>query len=105
MATATDIATLRRYIGEPDNTTPYTDQELSDLIDDSTSVQAAAAEVWSRKAADSALLVDVSENGSSRKLSDVHRNALAMSRMYRDEAAALVVVTSGRPRTRPIVRP
>lgn len=105
MATPEDITALRNMIGEPDNVAPYTDDVLGLIIDSALNLQDAASHIWSRKAADSALLVDISENGSSRKMSDVHKNALAMARMYRSESDELVAVVSRAPRTRPIVRP
>lgn len=82
MATADDIAALRRAIDEPVNAEPYTDAYLSGLLDASGTVDHAASTVWTNKAAATASLVDVSESGSSRKLSDLNRNALAMAEFY-----------------------
>lgn len=112
MATsAADIVILRGFIREPDDSNGWTDARLTALIDANSDsfgipdLRAAAADVWTSKAADSAVLVDVSENGSSRKLSDVHKNALAMAKLYRGESAGLIAVLSTRPRTRAITRP
>jgi hypothetical protein len=81
MATAAQIAALRQLVNEP-TTTPFDDATLGDLID-SLTVDGAAAEVWTRKAASLSSAVDMSEGGSSRKNSDLMRNATAMAALFR----------------------
>lgn len=102
MATAAEIADLRLKIKEPNNTEPYTDEFLSQMIDTYT-VRGASREIWQAKAASVAHLVDVSEGGSSRKMSDIHKNYLAIAKTFEDDttetnAAALA------PRSRRIER-
>lgn len=69
--------------------TEFDDSQLQATIDSNTDpvtgvidYDAAARHIWSIKAARYAALVDVSESGSSRKLSDLHKNALAMVKQY-----------------------
>jgi hypothetical protein len=81
MATVDEIATLRRYVAEPDET-DWTDETLGAIIDASDSLNAAALEVWDSKAATLAALVDISEGGSSRKNSDLAKNALLMRGLF-----------------------
>ena len=92
MATADQIAAFRLLIGEPQDVEPYTDVELGARIDaalaTSTSSDALAYEVWTEKAAKWAQMVDVSEGGSSRKMSDLIDNALKMARMFQDRATS-----------------
>lgn len=83
MATAEQVATLREMVGEPDDTNGWTDEKLGNLIDELVTLDAAASQIWFRKASGYAALVDVSESGSSRKLSDLHKNALAMGAFYK----------------------
>jgi hypothetical protein len=83
MATAGEIASFRLLIAEPTED-PYTDAVLSDILDAATSVNGAAATIWTQKAAAAATLVNVSESGSSRSLGDLSKNALAMAKVFSD---------------------
>jgi hypothetical protein len=84
MATIDEISALRRAIAEPTNAEPYTDAYLSALIDVEGSTDKAAASVWTAKAASAASLVDMSESGSSRRLSQLQSNYLAMAARFRE---------------------
>jgi hypothetical protein len=88
MATELDIEELRRVTDTPDITEPYTDEFMSDLIDTKGSIAGAAAVIWKHKAAQFATAVDMTESGSSRKLSDLHKNALTMAATY-DQASVV----------------
>lgn len=79
MATAEEIAALRLFIGEEVDELPYSDAVLGERIDGATSVMGLAQQIWTEKAARYAELVTTSESGSSRNLSDLHKNALAMA--------------------------
>jgi hypothetical protein len=83
MATVLEIARLRRLIGEPNDTTPWTDVVLADIIDNAEDLDLAALEVWEAKAASAASMVDTAESGSSRRLSQLHDQALKMVAHYR----------------------
>jgi hypothetical protein len=105
MAEADEVLLLREYILEPDDANGWTDERLGGYIDRAGSVKGAAAEVWDVKAAEVSDLVNVSENGSSRNLSDLFKNAQAMAGRYRTLSGVEIAVTSGGPRTRAIIRP
>lgn len=83
MATADEIAELRRMIGEPENVSPWDDAAIAALIDASSSMNVAAMKSWEQKAATYAGMVDVQESGSSRRLSQLQEQALRMVAYYR----------------------
>lgn len=78
MATVEQIAALRLLIAEQINAEPYTDTRLGLRIDAAGDLNTVAAAVWQEKAAKYADLVDISEGGSSRKMGDLHEQALNM---------------------------
>jgi hypothetical protein len=73
---ATDLQVLRRLIDEPDETT-YSDADLTTRLTGSTEDVVALA-VWEEKMAAAASLVNVSEGGSSRSMSQAFDHAQAM---------------------------
>lgn len=78
MASTEQVASLRRATAlEPDDPI-YTDSLLGGMIDD-LGYEAAAATVWREKAAAVAGLVDTTESGSSRRLSQLREGYLAMA--------------------------
>lgn len=99
--TAEDIQHVRTYADE----TTLTDPEVAALIaansdeDGTLNLDRAVAAAWRRKAASYARMMDVSESGSSRKMSDLHKNALAMAGTYDKRALPPVPVAVG-----PVVR-
>lgn len=103
MSAATDA--LRPLVGETALDSEYSDERLDELLLEYVSQNRAAAAIWREKAATYSDLVDVSESGSSRKMSDLLKNALAMAEQYDALAAAEVVVVPRGTRTRAIVRP
>lgn len=82
MATPDEVAALRLMIDEAEDTLPYTDVLLGSRLDAAGSREGLAAQIWREKAAAAASLVNVSESGSSRSLSDLHDNALAMAQHF-----------------------
>jgi hypothetical protein len=84
VATKADIDALRLLIAESDDKAPYDDISLSVRLDAAASPEGLAAIIWREKAANYAALVTVSESGSSRSLSDLHKNALAMAKSLSD---------------------
>lgn len=86
MATPDEIARVREYISEPDDTNGWTVQRIGPYIDEASSLYSAAADIWGVKASAYAGLVDVSESGSSRALGQLRENAFEMERYYRDKA-------------------
>lgn len=104
MATAEAIAELRRKISEPDQTT-YIDADLSSRIDDAGGdINAVASDIWEDKASQYSEMVDISEAGSSRKNSQLMKNALEQAAHYASKTASAAADTADRPRTRAIVR-
>jgi len=83
MATQADIQRLRRLVGESTEAEPWTDLVLSAIIDDTADLNTAALEVWEAKAAEAASMVDVTESGSSRRMSQLHQQALTMVAHFR----------------------
>lgn len=85
MATPDQIAQLRLLIDEPNNVEPYTDEVLGSIIDaNDGSLNASAGQIWRGKAASVAHLVDISEGGSSRKMSDMYKNFLDIAKGFED---------------------
>lgn len=97
MASLEDIATLRELINEPDDSNGWTDERLGGLLDSGLTLNGAAGRAWVLKAGQYSTLVDVAESGSSRKLGDMHKNALAMAARYQalEEAEGEAVAPSG----------
>lgn len=103
MATATQIAELRRLINEPTNAEPWTDAVLGARIDAADGdMPSLAGTIWREKAATYASMIDIKEGNSDRKLSQLHKQALAMA----DSLAGSVSASFGRrgATTRPIER-
>lgn len=100
------IQQLRRMSGETGEDTGYSDEDLDAVIAIADgNLRAAAAQIWDEKAANLAGLVDVSESGSSRRLSQAHANALTMAKGYRDGDAAEELSSPARARIGTIRRP
>jgi hypothetical protein len=71
-------------IDESADVAPYDDISLSNRLDAATSPLSLSKEIWLEKAASYASLVNVSESGSSRSMSDLSKNALAMAKAMGD---------------------
>jgi plasmid stabilization system protein ParE len=101
-----------RFVRDLTNTTAedFSDDEIGALLDPplSLSQNAAAASIWRQLAAKTAKLVDTSESGSSRQLSQIHKHAMGMASHFQDlanaETVEEVTTTRGRPVSRPIER-
>lgn len=102
MATPEQVTQVRR-LAAYSATDPYDDPQLSAMID-ASGVNRVVSDLWSEKAAGYAGLVNVSESGSSRNMSDLHKNALEMAKHYGALADAEVVDLTQFARTRAIVR-
>ena len=86
----TDDVTLLRMVLQDTGPVPIlTDGMLLRLLDLSMSMQHAAAIGWKIKAASLANLVDVTESGAERKLSQMFKNATAMIKVWDAEAAGI----------------
>lgn len=85
----TDAQRLRSLLGEEipaggdASMTLFSDEKIQDMLTAAGGDLALAAiSGWQVKAAHYADLVDVAEGNSSRKMSDLHKNALAMVKYY-----------------------
>lgn len=92
MATAAQIAEVRRNTNEPTQDT-WSDVEIGVLVDAGT-VNSASVAVWTAKAAVYADLADRTEASASVKWSENHKKALSMIEIF--EARDLVGVDVGK---------
>lgn len=88
MATASELAELRDYINEADDTGGWDDAKLIVYTAQYGSVYATAAAIWGIKASRYAELVNTSESGSSRNLGDLFDRALKLQERYQALADA-----------------
>ena len=114
MATVDEIAYVRELISEPDDSNGWTDERIETYIesnrnaDGTINLKLPASDIWGVKATSFSQMVDVSESGSSRKMSDLLKNALLLQKSLRegtDTPPDPVDPLANRPRTRAIVRP
>lgn len=77
MADEKTLARFRRMTALDETDTTYTDAVIDGMIEDLT-FDAAVRTVWQEKAAAVAGLVDITESGSSRRLSQLRESYLAM---------------------------
>lgn len=103
MATAAEVAEVRQYTDEPTEAV-WTDVELSALVDELGSVEAATSRVWREKVARYSRLVDVSEAGASRKMSQAFSHAKAMAEHWGSVVALSGSGSSNRARVHKIDR-
>ncbi len=104
MATVEQIAALRRMTDEPDSDV-YSDLDFQSIIDQAEEdMDLAAADIWRQKAARFSTLTDVSESGSSRKMSQLHGAALTQAKFYEDRANPAPVAEVQRSRVRSATR-
>lgn len=78
MATESEILRLRRAADIPEDDPVYTDEVLGALIDE-FGFNISARNIWREKASSYAALVDTTESGSSRRMSQLYSQALAMA--------------------------
>lgn len=80
----------RIKVGKTEADTAFSDDELIDMIlRHNGNIYLAAAEAWSAKQADYSKLVDISESGSERKLSQMFKNANTMAEAYSKAGIAI----------------
>lgn len=99
MATSQEIAELRINIKEPNNVEPWTDEFLGDMID-AYGVDEASYRIWRSKATTVNSLVDISEGGSSRKMSQVYENYLKTADSFLPNTKTAKAVSTTREITR-----
>lgn len=84
MPTESEIASLRRATGLEADDETYTDELLDGILED-LGFDAAVKAIWREKAATYAGLVDMTESGSSRRLSQLSENALKIAGSWTTE--------------------
>jgi len=106
MATQDEISAFKNLL--PKNAADYgwTDELIGQLIDDGISQNAMLLRYWDKVAADTSEYVDMSESGSSRALSQIHKSALEMAKLFqgRIEQEENPPATTAGIRSRPIAR-
>ena len=95
MATITQINSIRRLTNGAEG---YTDEQLSEMIDSGMTEDQMAYRIWNEIAASAAALVNVSESGSSRNLSDLHKNPLTMANSFKSTTTLNAEITIKRSR-------
>lgn len=77
------IMQLRRLLNDVVAPYKYSDVELDNyLTENDDNVKKTASQIWYMKAAEYSSSVDISEAGSSRKNSDLFKNALMLAKQY-----------------------
>lgn len=100
-----DIDFIRTATGENESTT-FSALDIASFVNRRDGdLNTAIHDVWMAKAAGFSDLVDVSESGSSRKLSDLAKNAREMAKVYLGYSLDAIAAIEKRPNTRAIVRP
>lgn len=100
--TEDELALLREWIQEPISEEWNDDRLNAMYVIMEGNLRATAGAFWRGKAASVAMMGDITENGSSRKMSDAYKNALALAGEFEAVPGEDLVA---RPRTRAIVRP
>lgn len=86
MATADQLAFVRRNAALAADDATYTDEVLGAMID-ASGTDDTVASIWEAKAATYTTSVDVTEAGASHKFSDVYKNAMAQAAYWRKKVA------------------
>lgn len=77
------IMQLRRLVNDTEAPYTYSDEVLDQyLIDNDGNLNKSASQVWYAKASQLSTQVDISEAGSSRKNSDLFKNAMALAKQF-----------------------
>lgn len=96
---------LRKMVDEEDDTAGWTDVALSVLFDSNNSdLRLTASRVWEAKAASYVSMVNTSESGSSRSMSQQFDHAITMAKTFGDSSSGTDTVVNA-PRSTKIVRP
>jgi hypothetical protein len=84
MATAQEIEAAKDLLPPGAEDYGFDEDKIAELLDAGTTGNAFLVAYWDKVATDTADLVDMSESGSSRSLSQIHKNALSMAKTFRD---------------------
>ena len=98
----TEAERLRALLNDVDPDNPViTDDQINDLLSETSDLERAALGGWRIKAAYYADLIDITEGNASRKMSQLHAHAMAMIKSYSQSRGG---PTEGRTRIGRIVR-
>jgi len=81
------ILQVQKLLGPDAESGGWTEVTINAALDAGRSANYIAAKWWAQRAAETAHLIDISESGTSRQLSAIHRNAKEMAAIYRALAA------------------
>jgi hypothetical protein len=106
MASAAEILAVAETLGPTAGSEGWDEIKIGAMLDSGMSPKAVSLSYWEFRMSRTSSLVDVSESGSSRKLSDVFTNAANMAKYWRDKIAEeeFPVTPPGFSGTRPIRR-
>jgi hypothetical protein len=86
-----EIMLLRRMIGDDVEPYQFSDDEIDAmLVETEGDFRKAASSFWYMKATRYSESVDITEAGSSRKNSDLFKNAMALAKQYDDDDGEVV---------------
>lgn len=92
MADQADIDRIKGMLPNDAASYGWDDAYIGAFIDAGLSDNLILATFWDKVSTSTANLVDMSESGSSRSLSQVHKNAVSMAKMYRDREQGTGVI-------------
>lgn len=84
MAEERDIQEVKDLLPVDSGASGWDSARISSDLDAGLTKNRIALQFWSNRAANTFTLTSVSESGSSRTLTDIHRNAVAMQKLYQD---------------------
>lgn len=87
MADIEQIEQVQKLLGPDAESGGWNEVTINTALDAGRSANYIAAKWWAQRAAETAHLIDISESGTSRPLSVIHRNAKEMAATYRTLAA------------------
>lgn len=88
MADAGDVANVQDLLPDTADADGWTSEKISVYLDADRSVYEVLQTYWESKVAKLYAMIDVSESGSSRSLSQIVQNAKAQAEYWRDRVAA-----------------
>lgn len=84
MAEQADIDAFKELLPSNPGQYGWDDAYIGALLDSGITENSMLLKFWEKVAASTSDFVDMSESGSSRSLSQIHKNAVAMAKVYRD---------------------
>lgn len=84
MATQEEVDAFKELLPPDFASYGWDDTYIGTLIDAGMTENGMLLKYWEKVSASTSDYVDMSESGSSRSLSQIHKNAMALAKMYRD---------------------